>query len=110
MKFAMYPKDPTDGIAEIIKYLNGTGDYTNGIAGVYDLVGFGLKLAFGDPTDNVISPEIMGAALAELQAAMVANPLKLAAVPEWLKPLLTAAIQALYVWLLSRKPVAQVTE
>lgn len=106
MKFAMYPKDPTDGIAEIIKYLNGTGDYTHAIAGVYDLIGFGLKLAFGDPTDNVISPEIMGAALAELQAAMVANPLKLAAIPTWLQPLLTAAIQALYTWLMSRNKPA----
>lgn len=105
----VYPKDPTEGVQEIIKYLNGTGNHSNLIAGIYDLIGFGLKLAFGDPTDVEISPEIMGAAINDLQIAMIANPDKTASMPDWLKPLLTAAIQALYTWLMSRKSLLPVS-
>ena len=103
--FQAYPKDPSEGITEIIRYLDGTGDYKNLIAGIYDEVGFVLNLTIGAPNTN-LDPVIMGAALTDLHKAMTANPDKTAAIPDWLKPLLTAAIQALYTWLLNRKKPA----
>ena len=99
MSFEMYPKDPTEGISEIIKYFDGTGDHKNLIAGVYDLVGFGLKLTFGGQDENIVNHEIMSSAISTLKGAMVANPAKMSAIPVWLKPLLLEAIQSLYIWL-----------
>ena len=105
MAFQAYPKDPSDGIAEIIRYFDGTGDYKNLVAGVYDEIGFVLNLVIGDP-QSTVDPVIMGAGLMDLHKAMAANPEKAAAIPDWLKPLLTAAVQALYTWLLSREKPA----
>lgn len=102
MSFQAYPKDPSDGLAQVIKYLNGTGDTKHLVAGVYDLFGFMLSLMFGDPNDpSVMSPEMMGAAFAELHAAMATSKIP---IPDWIKPLLVSTLQSILLFLSRNKP------
>lgn len=105
--FGGYPTDPTNGIADIIKYLQDQADYRYLIHGFYDLVGFVLKMVFGDPADSPVDPAIMQHAVDDLKSAITANPQRVGAIPIWLLPLLNQGIQLLMLWFQNHKQPQQ---
>lgn len=94
-----YPTDPTHALGDITRYFQ-TGDTKLLAHGVYDLLGFGLFLFMGEPDQLIADPEIVGASVTQLHAAMNENP---RALPDWAKPVLKMALSFLMNWLSTRK-------
>lgn len=105
--FSAYPTDPTNAIADIIKYLEGKGDYRHLVHGVYDAVGFVLKIFLGDPTDSPIDPVIMNHAFSDLSMALARSD-KTASIPPLLLTILTQAMQAFLLWWQNRNRMTTV--
>lgn len=91
-----YPVDPTNGIQELIEYFK-TGDVKLLAHGVYDLVGFGLRLMIGDPTAIMIDPAMVTDACHRLNTAMAGSTN--ISIPDWMKPILKQAITLILAWL-----------
>jgi hypothetical protein len=96
--FGAYPTDPTNGIADMIKFFQGQADWRYLVHGSYDLVGYFLRITIGDPTEQVMDPQMMMHAMTDLQSAVMANPQRISALPSWILPLIQQAFTMLLNW------------